>query len=118
MASVSPEQLLQWNPSIIIIGRGSQASVYQTVMSNTTWSSISAVVNGKVYVRPDNPYSWYDGPPGPMQIVGMYWMVHLLYPVQTSGLNLASQVETFYSEFMHYDLNSTQVASLLAGGPS
>ncbi len=45
MASVNPEQILPWNPSMIIIGRGSQASLYQTVMSNTTWSSISAVVN-------------------------------------------------------------------------
>jgi iron complex transport system substrate-binding protein len=118
MASVSPEQILLWNPSIIIIGRGSQASLYHTVMSNTTWSSITAVANGKVYVRPDNPFSWFDGPPGPMQIVGIYWMVHLLYPAQTSGLDLSGQVETFYSEFIHYSLNSTQVASLLAGGPS
>jgi iron complex transport system substrate-binding protein len=118
MASVSPEQILQWNPSIIIIGRGSQASLYQTVRSNTTWSSVSAVVNKKVYVRPDNPFSWYDGPPGPMQIVGMYWMVHTLYPAQTSRLDLGGQVKTFYSEFMHYNLNSTQLTSLLAGGPS
>lgn len=118
MASVNPEQILAWNPSMIIIGRGSQASLYQTVMSNTTWSSIPAVVNGQVYVRPDNPFSWFDGPPGPMQIVGMYWMVHLLYPAQTSGLNLSGQVETFYSQFVHVALNSTEVASLLAGGPS
>lgn len=118
MTSVSPEQILLWNPSIIIIGRGSQASLYQTVMSNSTWSGIAAVQNKKVYVRPDNPFSWYDGPPGPMQIVGMYWMIHLLYPTQTDGLSLTGQVETFYSEFVHYNLNSTQVASLLAGGPS
>jgi iron complex transport system substrate-binding protein len=118
MTSVSPEQILQWNPSMIIIGRGSQASLYQTVMSNSTWSNIAAVQNKKVYVRPDNPFSWFDGPPGPMQIVGMYWMIHILYPTQTSGLNLTGQVGTFYSEFVHYNLNSTQVSSLLAGGPS
>lgn len=118
MTSVSPEQILLWNPSLIIIGRGSQASLYQAVMSNSTWSGIAAVKNKQVYVRPDNPFSWYDGPPGPMQIVGMYWMIHLLYPTQTASLNLTGQVETFYSEFVHYSLNSTQVASLLAGGPS
>lgn len=117
MTSVSPEQILQWNPDLIIIGRGSQASLYNTVMSNTTWSGIGAVADKKVYVRPDNPFSWYDGPPGPMQIVGMYWMVHILYPTQTTGLNLAGQVQAFYSEFMHYNLNSTQVASLLASVP-
>jgi iron complex transport system substrate-binding protein len=118
MASVSPEQILLWNPSIIIIGRGSQASLFAAVMSNTTWSTVSAVVNHEVFVRPDNPFSWFDGPPGPMQILGMYWMVHTLYPAQTVGLDLSGQVKTFYSEFMHVTLNDTQVALLLAGGPS
>jgi len=117
MASVNPEQILTWNPDMIIIGRGSQANLYATVMSNTTWSSINAVKNKQVYVRPDNPFSWFDGPPGPMQIVGMYWMIHLLYPTQTSSLNLSGEVQTFYTQFMHYNLNSTEVASLLSGGP-
>ena len=108
MASVSPEQILQWNPQMIIIGRGSQASLYKTVTSNTTWSSINAVKNGQVFVRPDNPFSWFDGPPGPTQIIGLYWMVHLLYPTQTTGLNLSAQVQTFYLQYMHYNLNSTQ----------
>jgi iron complex transport system substrate-binding protein len=117
MASVSPEQILQWNPNMIIIGRGSQASLYNTVMSNTTWSNINAVKNKQVFVRPDNPFSWFDGPPGPMQIVGLYWMVHTLYPTQTAGLNLSGEVQTFYTQFVHYQLNSTDVASLLAGGP-
>jgi iron complex transport system substrate-binding protein len=114
MSSVSPEQILSWNPDVIIIGRGSQFSLYKTVLSNTTWSSINAVINNRVYVRPDNPFSWFDGPPGPMQIVGMYWMVHTLYPAQTSGLDLVSHVKLFYSEFIHYNLNDTEVADLLS----
>jgi len=118
MAIVSPEQILAWNPDIIIIGRGSQISLYKTVMSNTTWSSINAVMNHKVYVRPDNPFSWFDGPPGPMQILGMYWMVHTLYPAQTSGLDLSSNIKLFYSEFMHYNLNNTEVSDLLANPKS
>ena len=112
MASVSPEQILLWNPDMILIGRGSQASLYHTVLSNTTWSSVNAVKDGKVYVRPDNPFSWFDGPPGPMQIVGMYWMVHILYPAQTSGLDLNGKITQFYTQFMHYSLNSTQLAEV------
>lgn len=117
MASVSPEQILVWNPSMIIIGRGSQASLYNQIMSNTTWSSINAVKNKQVFVRPDNPFSWFDGPPGPVQILGLYWMVHLLYPTQTAGLNLTAQVQTFYAQFLHVQLNSIDIADLLAGGP-
>ncbi|XHH09064.1 MAG: ABC transporter substrate-binding protein [Candidatus Bathyarchaeia archaeon] len=116
MASTSMEAIYQWNPDMIIIGRGSQASLYNTIMSSTAWNQLDAVKNGKVVIRPDNPYSWFDGPPGPGQILGMYWMVHTLYPSLTADLNLNAQVRIFYSEFFHYDLTDQQIQTLLSGG--
>jgi iron complex transport system substrate-binding protein len=116
MASTSMEAIYQWNPDMIIIGRGSQASLYSTIMSSTAWNQLDAVKNGNVVIRPDNPYSWFDGPPGPGQILGMYWMVHTLYPDLTTDLDLSAQVQTFYSNFFHYDLTAEQVQTLLSGG--
>ena len=113
MASVSLEQILLWNPDIIIIGRGSQASLYTTVTTSTLWSKLGAVRSGRVYLRPDNPFSWFDGPPGPGQILGMYWMVHTLYPNQTASLDLKAKIKEFYSKFLHYGLTDAQLASLL-----
>ncbi|MGD6934182.1 MAG: ABC transporter substrate-binding protein [Candidatus Bathyarchaeia archaeon] len=116
MASTSMEAIYQWNPDMIIIGRGSQASLYNTILNSTAWNQLDAVKNGNVVIRPDNPYSWFDGPPGPGQILGMYWMVHTLYPDLTTDLDLAAQVQTFYSDFFHYDLTSEQIQTLLSGG--
>ncbi len=118
MATVNPEDLPIWNPDIIIIGRGSEASLYSQIMnsSNPVWNSLTAVEAGRVYIRPDNPWSWFDGPPGPGQILGMYWMVHTLYPTQTANLNLANETTTFYTDFYHYNLTTTQVQTLLSGG--
>ncbi len=116
MASTSMEAIYQWNPQVIIIGRGSQATLYNTITTSTTWGQLAAVQNGKVYIRPDNPFSWFDGPPGPGQILGMYWMVHTLYPSLTTDLNLNAQVKTFYSQFYHYNLTDDQVQTLLSGG--
>ncbi len=116
MASTSMEAIYQWNPDMIIIGRGSQATLYNTIMSSSNWNQLDAVKNGNVVIRPDNPYSWFDGPPGPGQILGMYWMVHTLYPSLTTDLDLNAQVQTFYSEFFHYDLTAEQVQTLLGGG--
>lgn len=116
MASTSMESVYKWNPQMIIIGRGSQASLYTTILNSTTWNQLDAVKNGKVVIRPDNPMSWFDGPPGPGQILGMYWMVHTLYPNLTTDLDLNAQVKTFYSEFYHYNLTDAQVQILLSGG--
>jgi iron complex transport system substrate-binding protein len=114
MADASLEQIILWNPDMIIIGRGSQSTLFNTILTDARWSQLSAVKNKMVSIRQDNPLSWFDGPPGPCQMVGMYWMVNKLYPVKTTGLDLNSRVKEFYSKFFHYDLTDDQLAKLLA----
>ena len=114
MAGTSMEQILLWNPEMIIIGRGSQTSLHETIMTDSRWTDLKAVKDNQVYLRPDNPYSWFDGPPGPAQIVGMYWMIDTLYPDKTTGLDISAKVKEFYSNFFHYDLSDEELASLLS----
>lgn len=114
MADTSLEQILKWDPDMIIIGRGSQAGLYKAIMSDPRWNQVRAVKNKQVFLRPDNPVSWFDGPPGPAQILGMYWTVNKLYPDRTKDLDLQAKVKEFYSKFLHYDLTDEQVSQLLA----
>jgi iron complex transport system substrate-binding protein len=114
MADASLEQIILWNPDMIIIGRGSQSTLFNTILTDARWSQLNAVKNKMVSIRPDNPLSWFDGPPGPCQMVGMYWMINKLYPDKTTGLNLNSKVKEFYSKFFHFDLTDNQLAQLLA----
>jgi iron complex transport system substrate-binding protein len=115
---ISMEQIYAWEAKelidMIIIGRTSQASTYHTILSSGTWKQLWCVRQGVVYVRPDNPTSWFDGPPGYGQILGIYWMVHTLYPEKTAGLDLTAKIKEFYSKFLHYDLSDSEVAGLLA----
>ncbi|MCL2150468.1 MAG: ABC transporter substrate-binding protein [Dehalococcoidia bacterium] len=112
--TVSMEQILLWDPDLIIIGRGSQANLYLTIMTDSIWGMVQAVNDGLVFVRPDNPLSWFDGPPGLCQIVGMYWMAHTLYPDKTVDLDLNAKIKEFYTKFLHYDLSDAELTSLLA----
>ncbi|HXZ30256.1 MAG TPA: ABC transporter substrate-binding protein [Dehalococcoidia bacterium] len=114
MAETSLEQIILWDPDMIIIGRGSQATLYQTIMTDTKWSQLRPVENKQVFLRPDNPLSWFDGPPGPCQMVGMYWMVNKLYPDKTKDLDVKAKIEEFYTKFLHYNLTDDEVAKLLA----
>jgi iron complex transport system substrate-binding protein len=115
---VSMEQIYSWDTAasinMIIIGRTSQASTYHAILNSVSWQQLSCVRAGNVIVRPDNPTSWFDGPPGYGQILGMYWMIHTLYSAQTANIHLSDKVKEFYSKFLHYDLTDTQVAALLS----
>ena len=113
-AETSMEQIILWDPDMIIIGRSSQAALYQTVMTDAKWNQLRAVKNEQVSLRPDNPLSWFDGPPGPCQIVGMYWMVNKLYPDKTADLDLKAKVKEFYTKFFHYGLTDDEISRLLA----
>jgi iron complex transport system substrate-binding protein len=114
MAETSLEQIILWDPDAIIIGRASGPNLYRNIRTDARWTELRAVKNGKVYRRPDNPFSWFDGPPGPCEIVGMYWMVNKLYPDKTRGLDLKGKVKEFYSKFFHYELTDKELATLLA----
>jgi iron complex transport system substrate-binding protein len=125
---INAETIMNWNPEsspidLIIIGRGSSINTYNTIMdtsSDNWWQILDCVKNGYVYTRPTNPTSWWDGPPGTGQLIGIYWMVHLLYPQLTTDLDsnsatsLESKVKYFYSNFWHYDLTDAELALLLS----
>jgi iron complex transport system substrate-binding protein len=115
---VSLEQVYAWNTEkpidMIIIGRSSQAVTYKAILNSADWQLLQCVKNKQVYVRPDNPTSWFDGPPGYGQILGMYWMLHTLYPEKVSDELLSVKVKEFYSKFLHFELTSVDVAMLIA----
>ncbi|MFC1910652.1 iron ABC transporter substrate-binding protein [Chloroflexota bacterium] len=113
MAEVSMEQLLLWNPDVIIIGRASQASLYQMIIADSKWQQLKAVKQGQVFVRPDDPFSWFDGPVGPNQIIGIYWTLQKLHPDLLPEEKLKEKVKEFYSGFYHYDLSNTELSKLL-----
>jgi iron complex transport system substrate-binding protein len=113
MSQVSLENILLWDPDMIILGRATPAGLYQTIMTDAEWGKLKAVEDKRVYVRPDNPLSVFDGPPGPCQILGMYWMIHTLYPDKTRDLDLNARFKEFYSDFLHYDLTDDEVSYLL-----
>jgi iron complex transport system substrate-binding protein len=99
---------------MIIIGRGSQATLYNAIITDEKWADLQAVQNSRVYVRPSNPFSWFDGPIGPCQIVGMYWMINTLYPEQTHDLDLEAKIKEFYADYMHYELTDAEVTQLIS----
>lgn len=108
--SVSIEQVIYWNPDIIIT---TDNEFYNSVYNNSAWASIKAVKNHQVYLAPDEPANWFDMPPGVNTIVGTPWVAKVIYPDKYADIDLIDSTTSFYKEFYHYDLSDKQAKEIL-----
>ncbi|MCJ2034923.1 iron ABC transporter substrate-binding protein [Methylobacterium sp. J-068] len=110
LANVSPEQVLAWNPDVII----TQDSGFRSgIAADPLWSGLKAVREGRVYQAPALPFGWFDAPPGANRLIGIRWLASLLYPdLFPRGLDAATR--DFYRRFYHVDLDAAQVDELLS----
>jgi iron complex transport system substrate-binding protein len=111
MTPVSMEQVIAWNPDVIICG---DQAFYDQIYNNSNWANIKAVQDKQVYMIPDQPYGWIDRPPGVNSIIGIPWMAKVLYPDMFQSMDMKNLTQEFYSEFYHYNLNDTEVNSILS----
>lgn len=98
---ITMEQLLLWDPDIIIFGYGATA---ETVKQDPLWKELRAVQSGRVYTIPAAPYGWFGRPPSINRIAGLYWLGSLAYPTVYDPLAAQQGLEGFYSLFYHHPL--------------
>ncbi|MCJ2089383.1 iron ABC transporter substrate-binding protein [Methylobacterium sp. E-005] len=113
LGTVSPEQILAWNPDVIVTLDPAFAAAVRT---DPLWHDTKAVKTGRIYLAPQQPFPWFDAPPGVNRLIGLRWLAGLLHP------NLFPQpmpevVRDFYHRFYHVDLDAGQAAALLAPPP-
>ncbi len=107
---VSMEQVISWDPEVIIVER---PEVYKTIMSDPFWAKISAVKNNRVYLTPKTPFSWYDHPPGINRIIGIPWTAKMLYPEEFKDMDLNQLIRDFHTIFLHFDITDDQIKEAL-----
>ena len=108
--TVSMEQLLAWDPDVIMFVDG---SIYDTVADDPTWSALTAIQNGSYYEIPTEPYNWLGRPPGPNRMIGVRWLGNLLYP-DLYDYDIEQEVKGYFSLFYRYELSDEEVEGLLA----
>ncbi len=108
-SEVSFEQLLLWQPDVII---ADSEALYQTITTDKVWGELNAVKEGKVYQIPSAPYSFMSSPPSVNRMIGILWLGNLVYPEQYSA-DIKQEVKDFYELFYHVTLDDTQVEKIL-----
>ncbi len=108
-SEVSFEQLLLWQPDIII---ADSDALYQTITTDKVWAELNAVKEGKVYEIPSVPYSFMSSPPSVNRMIGIQWLGNLVYP-QLYNVDIKQEVKNFYELFYHVSLDDAQLEKIL-----
>jgi iron complex transport system substrate-binding protein len=111
LANVSVEQVLLWNPDVIVTIDQSFAA---GVRSDPAWAAVTAVQNGRVHLSPKMPFGWVDFPPSVNRLIGLWWLAKILYPNQFPR-DLTKLTRDFYTLFYHKTPGDEQIAHVLAG---
>jgi iron complex transport system substrate-binding protein len=111
LGNVSIEQVLVWNPEVIVtIDRDFAAKVYD----DPAWATIAAVRARRVHLSPKLPFGWVDFPPSVNRLIGLWWLAKILYPSLFSE-NLSLLTREFYEKFYHVRVTDQQIDRVLAG---
>ena len=108
---VSVEQVLLWNPDVIVtIDRDFAANV----RSDPLWKEVAAVRNGRVHLSPKLPFGWVDFPPSVNRLIGLWWLAQIFYPEHFKE-DMRELTRDFYTRFYHVTPSDADLDRVLAG---
>jgi len=109
--SYSHEQVLKWNPDIMIVSEPNKiAAVYR----DKRLSAVNAVLNKRVYAMPIGTHSW--GQRTVEQPLAVLWAAKLFHPEKFGNTDLVAESRYFYRKFFGYKLTDKEAVWMLNGG--
>jgi iron complex transport system substrate-binding protein len=109
IATVSMEQVLAWNPDVIITIEPAFAT---SVRTDPVWAPVKAVQTGRVYLSPAMPFGWVDFPPSVNRLIGLWWLGKVLYPDRFPE-DLRPITREFFQRFYHMTPTDVQIDRIL-----
>jgi len=119
MSAVSMEQILKWNPDVVIVwtGMGPELTTYRNISGDPLWARVPAVRERRIYQIPCQPFGWFDRPPGTNRILGAIWLANLLYP-EVYQIDQERAAKEYFNLFFHRDLSDAELREVLNPHPS
>jgi iron complex transport system substrate-binding protein len=111
LATISIEQVLVWNPQLIVTIDPDFAA---NVRSDPQWAQVEAVRSGRVYLSPKLPFGWVDFPPSVNRLIGLWWLARVFYPEHFDE-DIRTLTRDFYSLFYHVTPSDFDIDRVLEG---
>lgn len=107
--NVSPEQVLLWNPDVIVIAPYGPVTP-ATYLDDPAFQGLGAVKAGRVHKMPQLLFAWDT--PIPESVLGVLWLADLLHRGRAAML-LESLVARFYREFYGAELTVEEMRGII-----
>ncbi|AWT27397.1 Fe(3+)-citrate-binding protein YfmC [Corynebacterium provencense] len=107
-ASVSVEQILKWDPEVILLS-GFDESTPEDIYSDPRLSEVSAVKNKRVYKNPLGAYRWQV--PSAESPLYWQWLNEVLYP--DPDTDLRDRMKSAFSDLYNYDISDREIDDVL-----
>jgi len=111
IVQVSPEQVLLWDPDIIITWDRNFHDRVRT-RNDPVWQSVKAVRDGRVYLAPTAPFGWIDRPPSVNRLIGLAWLANLFHG-DAFPFDIRRDTHAFYKLFYHVDVSDADLETLI-----
>ncbi|MFI5720743.1 ABC transporter substrate-binding protein [Nocardia sp. NPDC051750] len=106
---VSPEQILAWNPEVIMLS-GFDQSTPADIYADPRLAGISAVQNKRVYKTPLGGYRWQV--PSAESPLMWQWMHRILYPGARDGA-LRDDMRAAFDNLFAYEISEDEIDQVL-----
>ena len=102
-ADISYEQLLAWNPDVIVIAADADYTK-EDLLADSQLAGLTAVQNGVVYALPSSFEAWDS--PVPSGVLGIRWMASALHGDLYSLEQFRQDAADFYKEFYGVEIDT------------
>jgi len=105
------EQLLAWDPEVLIVGTRQDARFIQ---EEPRFATLAAVRTGRIAVAPTGAHTW--GNRTAEQALTVLWAATQFHPQIFSRAELRTRSHAFYRDIYGFELTAQQLDTLLSGG--
>jgi len=106
----SIEQVLDWDPEVIIVSTPDEISA---VYADPRIATVSAIRNRRVHAVPMGVHLW--GNRTVEQPLTVLWAAKVIHPELFQDVAMTNEVRTFYADFFRTDLNDDDINVILDG---
>ncbi|WP_336763902.1 ABC transporter substrate-binding protein [Asaia sp. VD9] len=110
---VSMEQILSWNPEIIILG--ADAGSTDVLSGDPLWSRLSAVQGHRVFRNPSGVFNWDRYSPELM--LQLIWARRIIRDGHIDRGAMITQIQSFYEKFYRHPIDENEAARILDARP-
>lgn len=110
--SVSTEQLIAWNPDVIVVGTSPSID---PIMNNPQLQGIAAVKEHKVFISPEGQFYWSHF--STESFLCILFMAKLFHPDLFADVDVKQELKSYYQNFYHYALTDDEAERILCHLP-